>query len=153
MQGIYAIENITSFRLYIGSSVNIKKRFSEHRWMLRANRHHNAPLQADFNIVGETGFNFFVVYDATGLDDYDILIELERSYVLSQPKGLVYNTAWVGRNFMYGRKHTRDTRDKISKALTKITDKAIRTRTTKDIDWKAESLSFWRLVKEIECTQ
>jgi len=47
--GIYAIWN-TKNQVYIGSSVDIKKRFSVHLANLRNNRHCYRELQDDFNI-------------------------------------------------------------------------------------------------------
>ena len=52
--GIYAIINEETGKIYIGSSGNIEKRFKAHKAELKAGKHHNKGLQADYN----SGENF-----------------------------------------------------------------------------------------------
>jgi group I intron endonuclease len=59
--GIYVIRNIVNDNIYIGSSVNIKKRFCQHRNSLRKNKHHNKYLQRSWNKYGEENFEFVVI--------------------------------------------------------------------------------------------
>lgn len=47
--GIYAIKNLTDGKTYIGRSVNIEKRWNEHKWQLDSNRHINRHLQGAWN--------------------------------------------------------------------------------------------------------
>lgn len=49
IQGIYIITNIGTADTYIGSSININERWSDHLWHLKNNRHKNALLQSDYN--------------------------------------------------------------------------------------------------------
>lgn len=59
--GVYAIENMTTGLVYIGSSVCFTDRWSAHKCKLRRNRHDNPLLQADWNIYGEEMFSHRVL--------------------------------------------------------------------------------------------
>lgn len=61
MVGIYKIENKINGKKYIGQSVNIKQRWSEHRSMLRHNYHENQHLQNAWNKYGEKNFIHSVI--------------------------------------------------------------------------------------------
>lgn len=56
IQGIYIITNIGTADTYIGSSININERWSDHLWHLKNNRHKNALLQSDYNKDGVNAF-------------------------------------------------------------------------------------------------
>jgi len=56
--GIYYILCKRNDRIYVGQSGNVSKRFMEHRTTLRAGRHYNAGLQADWSTYGEDAFEF-----------------------------------------------------------------------------------------------
>lgn len=60
--GIYEIRNLVSGKRYIGSAVNIKRRWYFHREHLRLNKHHNLKLQSAWNKYGEKLFIFEVVF-------------------------------------------------------------------------------------------
>lgn len=66
MRGIYKITNIKNNKVYIGESLNIVKRWSEHINQLRSNTHYNHKLQCDFNKYGVDSFKFEVLL---ALDD------------------------------------------------------------------------------------
>lgn len=50
--GIYSIKTKTNKLLYIGSSINIEKRFTEHSTLLKKNKHTNTTLQNICNKIG-----------------------------------------------------------------------------------------------------
>lgn len=60
-RGIYAIENCDSSKYYIGSSKVLSRRRIQHFSDLVNNRHHCAPLQADFNRNVPDVFRFSVL--------------------------------------------------------------------------------------------
>jgi group I intron endonuclease len=60
-QVIYKIVNLVNDKFYVGSTINKKVRFREHRKQLRGNRHHCKHLQAAWNKYGEEKFDFRVV--------------------------------------------------------------------------------------------
>ena len=59
--GIYKIENTKNNKIYIGSSINIEKRFYKHLWMLKKGIHDNNHLQNSFNEYGENYFSFSIL--------------------------------------------------------------------------------------------
>jgi group I intron endonuclease len=61
MKGIYSITCIPENKKYIGSSVNIKRRWSEHRRELRNQLHRNCFLQLDWDCYGDENFTFEVL--------------------------------------------------------------------------------------------
>ncbi len=63
--GIYKITNIVNKKIYIGSSNNIDRRWSEHKKLLKINKHHNSHLQASFNKYGIDKFKFDIMMYCT----------------------------------------------------------------------------------------
>jgi len=62
ISGIYKIQSvIKSERIYIGSAVNIQKRWNAHLWHLRNNKHHTSKLQRHFNKYGESDLMFSIL--------------------------------------------------------------------------------------------
>jgi group I intron endonuclease len=60
--GIYKIESrIKPKRIYIGSAIDIKKRWKVHLQHLRNKYHHSKKLQRHFNKYGESDLNFTVL--------------------------------------------------------------------------------------------
>ncbi len=61
MIGVYAIVHEPTNRSYIGSAINIKRRFKEHKILLRKGLHHSPYLQNVWNKYGESQFVFKVL--------------------------------------------------------------------------------------------
>lgn len=59
--GIYIIENKINEKFYIGSAVNITKRWGEHLFHLSKGSHKNKKLQNSFNKYGKLCFEFLIV--------------------------------------------------------------------------------------------
>jgi len=59
--GIYKIVCVQTGKIYVGSTVNLRKRWYEHRGALRANRHDNRHLQSAWNKYGESSFYFEII--------------------------------------------------------------------------------------------
>lgn len=59
--GVYAIICKPSGKLYIGSAVDIKRRWSWHRTALRRGKHHSVLLQRAWDKYGEGQFEFRVI--------------------------------------------------------------------------------------------
>ncbi len=77
LSGIYCIE-IGSDGIYYGSSNNVKRRFKEHRTLLRGNRHSNVKMQNIWNKYGESYFSFYVVETVI---DISKLVEREQWWI------------------------------------------------------------------------
>lgn len=59
--GVYAIRNLRTGRVYIGSSINLTSRWEGHRNSLQRGDHHNAHLQESWNLDGADAFVFEVI--------------------------------------------------------------------------------------------
>lgn len=111
---IYKIENIANGKVYIGQTVNVSKRFKEHKNDLRNNNHHNVYLQRAWNKYGENSFVFEIIDEA---DEKCALDALECFWIGAyggyQSKA-VYNAKDGGANGI----PTKETKRKISTTLT-----------------------------------
>lgn len=114
VSGIYCIENTIDKKRYIGKSVNIPKRWREHKSLLRKGCHHNRHLQSAWNLYGEKAFNFKVLEYAEPkkLDELEITYISE--YKAFGEKG--YNFTMGGNGGLLGMPKTEETRRKISEA-------------------------------------
>lgn len=75
--GIYQITNIVSKKIYIGSAISLRRRFTEHKRELKKNAHYNRKLQNSYNKHGEGNFKFEVL--ATCPKEY--LIKMEQWFI------------------------------------------------------------------------
>lgn len=118
--GIYSISH-SSGDIYIGSSIELKKRRYYHKDRLRKGTHFNPKLQAAWNKYGEDAFTFSVVEYV--LEKSQIIVR--EQYWIDANTGRLYNLCPVAGNTM-GRTHTAATREKIRKANLgkKATDQA-----------------------------
>lgn len=76
--GIYCIVNRTNNKKYVGSSIDIKNRFRQHRHNLKHNKHCNSHLQAAWNKYGEDQFNFEIIEE---LDTSEEILEVENFWI------------------------------------------------------------------------
>lgn len=77
ISGIYQIRNLINSKVYIGSTKDIKYRWSEHRSNMRRNKHNNPHLQSAFNKYGEENFVFeiLLICEPFELDRYEDEVE------------------------------------------------------------------------------
>ena len=59
--GTYSIINRLNGKQYVGSSVDIARRFAAHRMRLRRGNHHSPALQRAWDRYGESAFSFEVI--------------------------------------------------------------------------------------------
>ena len=76
--GIYAIINNITGMLYVGSAINIHKRFLKHESLLRNNKHHCNYLQNSYNFHTCDAFVFSVLEYINNVED---LIIREQWYI------------------------------------------------------------------------
>ncbi len=76
--GIYKIVNLIDGKMYIGSAVNLSKRWSEHQWKLSTNISPHLHLQNAWNKYGEDIFKFEVL---EFIEDWTTLIEREQHWI------------------------------------------------------------------------
>jgi group I intron endonuclease len=109
--GIYMIQNVVDWKMYIGSAKYIARRWAVHRHNLRNNKSNNVHLQRAWNKYGEDCFRFSVLVYCKP----DELIELEQYFI----DGLnpAYNIQQVAGSSL-GRKFSEETKEKLRKAST-----------------------------------
>lgn len=61
VSGIYTITHTASGKRYVGSAVNLQKRFNKHRSELRSGKHPSPTLTASWNKYGESAFEFLTL--------------------------------------------------------------------------------------------
>jgi len=76
--GTYEIRNKLDGMPYGGSSGNIEGRRTEHRWMLRNDRHHCAHLQNAWNKYGKDAFEFIILEE---IEDDDERLAAEQAWL------------------------------------------------------------------------
>ncbi len=110
--GIYIIRNKQDKKFYIGSAVNIEKRFSEHIWALNKGIHNNIHLQRAWSRYGQNSFSFETFFRCKVIE----LIFFEQLTIdsLSQKYGWtnLYNLCPTAGSTL-GRLHTLQTKIKI----------------------------------------
>jgi group I intron endonuclease len=60
---IYVIENTVNGKIYVGQSVDGKRRLQDHLSTLKNNKHGNKHLQSSWNKYGSDGFTFTILVD------------------------------------------------------------------------------------------
>lgn len=107
--GIYKIVNTVTGDFYVGSAVNLRKRWSQHKSTLIANCHKNAHLQRAWNKYGADCFTF----EAVLYCDKEHLLEREQFHIDNDKPS--YNIApTAGSNL--GRKFSDETKRNMSEA-------------------------------------
>ena len=108
--GIYQIgSRCKPERFYIGSAVNIERRWKEHLYKLRLNKHDNSKLQNHYNKYGKNDLVFSIIIGCAKED----LINTEQFYIDSRKTwfNICHKTGST-----YGVKHTEAAKDKNRKA-------------------------------------
>lgn len=77
--GVYAIRNDLNNKMYIGSSSNIRNRYTYHLTSLLKNKGVNRSLQDDFNIVGANNFSFLILEECQ--DNINTIKFIESKYM------------------------------------------------------------------------
>lgn len=114
LSGIYFIRNIINNKIYVGSAVNLKRRFHEHWSRLKYNKHSSSYLQRAWNKYGKEAFRFEIIEICLKSQ----LIEKETNYIKlynSTDENFGYNSCPTGVSAL-GRKHSEETKRKIGLA-------------------------------------
>jgi group I intron endonuclease len=114
--GIYGIKNTINNKIYIGQSIHIYRRFTEHRRELNKGIHKNVHLQRAWNKYRQNNFEFFILLECD-ISQLNIMEEQQANQV---PNGLLYNinnnfTSCIGmKNPFFGKKHSKKSKNKMS---------------------------------------
>ncbi len=98
--GVYKITNEANGKFYVGSSKDIEQRFTEHKMMLKNNKHVNIILQRSWNKYTEKSFSFTILEECS--PEKCVLREQHYLDTLQPFKSIGYNigkTALGGDNF------------------------------------------------------
>ena len=76
--GVYCIRCKVNNKAYIGSSANIKRRWTEHKSLLKTGKHPNKQLQEDYNKYGADNFLYTVLINCKPY----MLLKYENMYML-----------------------------------------------------------------------
>ena len=104
---------------YIGETSNVSSRLAGHKRDLRRKIHNNEDLQKDFNLYGESLFDFTVLYIGDDWGDKETRIKTEAQLIMNNMEKC-YNTyafmsERVGQlNGFYGKKHSEVTKKLMS---------------------------------------
>jgi group I intron endonuclease len=109
--GVYEITNIVNGKRYVGSSVNIKRRWSQHRHRLNKGIHKNPHLQNSYNKHGKNAF----IYRVIVYTEPEEGIRIEN--ILLKSGAYKYNIGTNATKPWLGKERSEETKKKLSEAL------------------------------------
>ena len=133
MRGIYKIVNSQNGKIYVGSSLDVERRWRKHKSALRAGRHRNPHLQNSWDLYGESAFSLSVLEQVS--EDL-CLLEAEQRYIdtlkpdyniathatggsgprSEETKQKISAAVKGDKHPFFGKTHSEETRKKISEA-------------------------------------
>lgn len=108
--GIYKILSKKTNRVYIGSTIDLVRRWREHKKLLKGQRHHSSFLQNHYNKYGIGDLEFIILEKC----NKENLIDKEQFYL--DTNKCEFNVLKIAYS-VWGFKHSKETKDKISKTL------------------------------------
>lgn len=109
--GIYLIRNVESGKCYVGSAVNIRRRWNLHLHQLRGGKHHSIKLQRAWDLYGEGSFLLQVVVICSEKESLVILEQIAIDRMDSYHNG--YNSRPDAKSQL-GLRHSKETRIRLS---------------------------------------
>ena len=113
--GIYLIKNIINNKVYIGSAINIDKRWKEHIYSLKKSKHHSEHLQYAWDKYGELNFKFEILEEVSNLLHLISYEQVYLDYYKSYEEERGYNICIVAGS-QYGLKRTEQTKQRMREA-------------------------------------
>ena len=111
--GIYVITNIVNNKYYGGSSVNINKRWNQHKWLAKTGSTKCTKLYAAIRKYGVQNFAITVFKEVNP----DVLLMEEQLWLDEfYSESLSYNISLTAESPMRKRHHSEETKKKMSKA-------------------------------------
>ncbi len=119
--GVYRIKNIKTQRVYIGSTIDIFKRWPSHRSQLANNTHDNSKLQNSYNKWGKDVFRYKLIKKLPNTISVEILLLWEQKFIdkyQSAIRGKGYNICPVAGSCL-GRKRKKSSIKKMVETMQK----------------------------------
>ena len=116
--GIYLIKNIINNKVYIGSSVNIDRRWVQHKQDLTSGKHHSIHLQQAWDKYGEQNFKFEIIEEVQKQEHLISYEQVYLEYYKSYEGDKGYNICKVAGSPL-GLRHSEETKRKMSEAKRK----------------------------------
>lgn len=148
MAGIYCIKNIESNKIYIGQTIRpFNLRFNEHKSRLRTNKHKNKHLQSAWNKYGKENFEFHQIEECLVE-----IIDLREKYWIEHFKQIqeVYNLGCDVKNPMRGRKHSKETIQKMKERESPFKGRFHSVETKEILSVKAKNQDQTKKYKKVE---
>lgn len=114
--GVYTITNLENSKVYVGFTVDLDKRWDGHKQSLRRGDHCNIHLQRAWNKYGEGSFEFDILEYLDSLEELPLAEQFWCKIYQLEGREL-YNIATPGKAGMLGRKHTEESKRKMSEIL------------------------------------
>jgi group I intron endonuclease len=114
--GIYKIRNTVTGKCYVGQSQNVKKRIHEHFRLLSKGCHVNRILQNSYNKYGKQAFDWSLEVECKNPKDLD---DIENAFLQGNAhfdEPTFFNIADIAKVPMRNKKHTKETKKKISES-------------------------------------
>ena len=115
--GIYLIKNIVNNKVYVGSAVNVDKRWSQHKNHLKRGKHHSCHLQSAWDKYGEQTFTFDILELVSNPEHLLAYEQVYLDYYKSYENDRGYNICKVAGS-QFGMKRSEEARRKMSEAHT-----------------------------------
>ena len=119
--GIYIIKNLINNKVYIGSAINIDKRWKHHKKDLAKRKHHSRLLQRAWDKYGEQNFKFEIIEEVQNpahlLSYEQVYLDYYKSY--EDDKG--YNICKITGS-PFGLKRSDEARQKMREAKKNISE-------------------------------
>lgn len=125
ISGIYLIKNIANNKIYIGSAINIHRRWKEHKLQLKEGKHHSYHLQSAWNTYGEQSFKFEILEEVSNPQHLLAYEQVYLDYYKSYEKEKGYNICKVAGSH-YGLKRSEETKQKMSEAKQNMSEETKR---------------------------
>lgn len=110
-QGVYEIRHTDTGKFYVGSSVNLRKRWNRHIALLRDEKHDNVHLQRAWDMCGAGAFEFSVLEYVP--DKKDLIAREQYWFDRLGASRYGYNLSPIAGNRL-GMRHSEETKRKIS---------------------------------------
>lgn len=115
VSAIYKIVNLINGKFYIGSAVNLDRRWKKHKYELKQNRHHSPHLQSAYNKYGDKAFKLIILQKIFKIDDLEVCEQIWIDILKPYLREIGYNIRMVT-NSNRGLKFTDEHKRKIGDA-------------------------------------